>query len=128
MSPHEIKNVIDKVLSTGNHDVLVTERGVSFGYNNLVADMRSLAIMREFGYPVIFDSTHSVQLPGGQGTSSGGQRQFVSCLSRAATAVGIDALFLEVHHLRRASTLFHSVYNKTAADTTAAGPQSERIP
>lgn len=98
MSPHEIKNVIDKVLSTGNHDVLVTERGFSFGYNNLVADMRSLAIMREFGYPVVFDSTHSVQLPGGLGTSSGGQRQFVSCLSRAATAVGIDALFLEVHH------------------------------
>ena len=98
MSPQEIKNVIDKALSTGNHDVLVTERGFSFGYNNLVADMRSLAIMREFGYPVIFDSTHSVQLPGGLGTSSGGQRQFVSCLSRAATAVGIDALFLEVHH------------------------------
>jgi 2-dehydro-3-deoxyphosphooctonate aldolase (KDO 8-P synthase) len=98
MSPQEIKNVIDKALSTGNHDVLVTERGFSFGYNNLVADMRSLAIMREFGYPVVFDSTHSVQLPGGLGTSSGGQRQFVSCLSRAATAVGIDALFLEVHH------------------------------
>ncbi len=98
MSPQEIKNVIDKALSTGNHDVMVTERGFSFGYNNLVADMRSLAIMREFGYPVVFDSTHSVQLPGGLGTSSGGQRQFVSCLSRAATAVGIDALFLEVHH------------------------------
>ena len=98
VSPHEIKNVIEKVVSTGNHHLLVTERGFSFGYNNLVADMRSLVIMREFDYPVVFDSTHSVQLPGGLGTASGGQRQFVPYLSCAATAVGIDALFLEVHH------------------------------
>jgi 2-dehydro-3-deoxyphosphooctonate aldolase (KDO 8-P synthase) len=97
MSPHEVKNVIDKVISTGNHNLLVTERGFSFGYNNLVADMRSLVIMRTFGYPVVFDATHSVQLPGGQGTASGGQRQLVPYLSRAATAVGIDAIFMEVH-------------------------------
>ena len=97
MSPYEAKNIIDKVISTGNHNVLVTERGFSFGYNNLVADMRSLVIMRDIGYPVVFDATHSVQLPGGLGTASDGQRQFVSYLSRAATAVGIDALFMEVH-------------------------------
>jgi len=97
MSPHEVKNVIDKVVSTGNHNVLVTERGFSFGYNNLVADMRSLVIMRTFGYPVVFDATHSVQLPGGSGTASGGQREFVPYLSRAAAAVGVNALFMEVH-------------------------------
>lgn len=97
MSPDEVKNVIDKVTSTGNHNLLITERGFSFGYNNLVADMRSLVIMRAFGYPVVFDATHSVQLPGGLGTSSGGQQEFISHLSRAATAVGIDALFMEVH-------------------------------
>jgi len=97
MSPHEVKNVIDKVISTGNHNLMITERGFSFGYNNLVVDMRSLVIMRTFGYPVVFDATHSVQLPGGLGTASGGQRQFVLYLSRAATAVGIDALFVEVH-------------------------------
>lgn len=97
MSPYEVNNAIDKVTSTGNHNVLVTERGFSFGYNNLVADMRSLVIMRDIGYPVVFDATHSVQLPGGLGAASGGQRQFVSYLSRAATAVGIDALFMEVH-------------------------------
>lgn len=97
MSPYEVKNVIDKVISTGNQNVFVTERGFSFGYNNLIADMRSLVIMRDLGYPVVFDATHSVQLPGGLGTASGGQRQFVSYLSRAATAVGIDALFMEVH-------------------------------
>lgn len=97
MSPYEVKNAIDKVISTGNHNVLVTERGFSLGYNNLVSDMRSLVIMRAFGYPVVFDATHSVQLPGGLGNASGGQRQFVPYLSRAATAVGIDALFVEVH-------------------------------
>jgi 2-dehydro-3-deoxyphosphooctonate aldolase (KDO 8-P synthase) len=97
MSPYEVKNAIDKVISTGNHNVLVTERGFSLGYNNLVSDMRSLVIMRAFGYPVVFDATHSVQLPGGLGDASGGQRQFVPYLSRAATAVGIDALFMEVH-------------------------------
>ena len=97
MSPHEIQNVIDKATATGNHNILVTERGFSFGYNNLVADMRSLVIMRTFGYPVVFDASHSVQLPGGLGAASGGQRDFVSHLARAATAVGIDALFMEVH-------------------------------
>jgi 2-dehydro-3-deoxyphosphooctonate aldolase (KDO 8-P synthase) len=97
MSPHEIQNAIDKATATGNHNILVTERGFSFGYNNLVADMRSLVIMRTFGYPVVFDASHSVQLPGGLGAASGGQRQFVSYLARAATAVGIDALFMEVH-------------------------------
>ena len=97
LSPYEIQNVIKKVTSTGNHSILITERGFSFGYNNLVADMRSLVIMRTFGYPVVFDASHSVQLPGGQGTASGGERTFVSFLARAATAVGIDALFMEVH-------------------------------
>ena len=97
MSPYEVKNIIGKVASTGNQGILLTERGFSFGYNNLVADMRSLVIMRDFGYPVVFDASHSVQLPGGQGTASGGQRQFVSYLARAACAVGIDALFMEVH-------------------------------
>lgn len=97
MSPYEVRNIIDKAISTGNHNVLITERGFSFGYNNLVADMRSLVIMRDMGYPVVFDATHSVQLPGGLGTASDGQRQFVSYLSRAAAAVGIDALFMEVH-------------------------------
>ncbi|MCK5011354.1 MAG: 3-deoxy-8-phosphooctulonate synthase, partial [Deltaproteobacteria bacterium] len=85
MSPHEVKNIIDKVTSTGNHQVLVTERGFSFGYNNLVADMRSLVILHTFGYPVVFDATHSVQLPGGLGSASGGQREFATYLSRAAT-------------------------------------------
>jgi 2-dehydro-3-deoxyphosphooctonate aldolase (KDO 8-P synthase) len=97
LSPYEVQNVINKVTSTGNHSILVTERGFSFGYNNLVADMRSLVIMRNFGYPVVFDASHSVQLPGGQGNASGGERTFVSSLARAATAVGIDALFMEVH-------------------------------
>ena len=97
MSPPEVKNVIDKVTSTGNHQMLVTERGFSFGYNNLVVDMRSLVILQKFGCPVVFDATHSVQLPGGLGSSSGGQREFITYLSRAAVAIGIDALFMEVH-------------------------------
>jgi len=97
MSPYEVKNLIDKATSTGNHNILVTERGFSFGYNNLVVDMRGLAIMRSFGYPVVFDASHSVQLPGGLGKASGGERQFVASLARAAAAVGIDALFMEVH-------------------------------
>ena len=83
--------------AAGNSDILLTERGASFGYNNLVSDMRSLAAMRELGYPVVFDATHSVQLPGGQGASSGGQRQFIMPLARAAAATGIDALFVETH-------------------------------
>ncbi|MFN3476201.1 MAG: 3-deoxy-8-phosphooctulonate synthase [Candidatus Methylomirabilales bacterium] len=97
LSPWEVKNIIEKVISTGNHHLLLTERGTSFGYNNLVVDMRSLPIMRGFGYPVVFDATHSVQLPGGAGTASGGQRAFIPYLARAAVAVGCDALFMEVH-------------------------------
>jgi 2-dehydro-3-deoxyphosphooctonate aldolase (KDO 8-P synthase) len=97
LAPHDIGFIIDKITSTGNTSVLITERGTTFGYNNLVVDMRSLVIMRSFGYPIVFDATHSVQLPGGYGGSSGGERQFVIPLSRAAVAVGIDALFLEVH-------------------------------
>ena len=97
LAPWDIQPIIKKVESAGNHSILITERGVSFGYNNLVTDLRSLAIMRQFGYPVIFDATHSVQLPGGKGKSSGGQREFVAGLSRAAVAFGCDGLFLEVH-------------------------------
>jgi 2-dehydro-3-deoxyphosphooctonate aldolase (KDO 8-P synthase) len=97
LAPWDMGPVLEKLASTGNQDLLVTERGVSFGYNNLVADMRSLAVMAEFGYPVVYDAGHSVQLPGGQGSVSGGQRQFIAPLARAAVAVGVDALFLEVH-------------------------------
>ena len=97
LAPWDIKNVIEKIESTGNHQILLTERGVSFGYNYLVSDMRSLVIMRSYGYPVVFDATHSVQMPGGKGSSTGGDRQYVPYLARAATAVGIDALFVEVH-------------------------------
>jgi 2-dehydro-3-deoxyphosphooctonate aldolase (KDO 8-P synthase) len=97
LAPWDIKNVIEKVVSTGNNNIIITERGVSFGYNNLVADMRSLPIMRELGYPVVFDATHSVQLPGATGTASSGERKFVPHLTRAAVAVGIDALFMEIH-------------------------------
>lgn len=97
LSPWEMKNVVDKALSTGNQQIMVCERGVSFGYNNLVSDMRSLAIMRETGCPVVFDATHSVQLPGGQGVSSGGQRQFIPVLARAAVAAGIAGIFMETH-------------------------------
>lgn len=97
LAPWDMKNVVEKVLSAGNDKILLTERGASFGYNNLVSDMRSLAVMREFGYPVIFDATHSVQLPGGLGSASGGQRQFIAPLARAAAAAGIDALFVETH-------------------------------
>src|SRR5512137_2297586 len=92
-----MRNVLEKTASTGKEQLTVTERGVSFGYNNLVADLRSLAVMAQFGYPVVYDAGHSVQLPGGQGTSSGGQRQFIRALARAAVAVGVDAVFLEVH-------------------------------
>ena len=97
LSPLEMKNVTAKLEEAGNRSILLTERGSSFGYNNLVVDMRSLAILRSFGYPVVFDATHSVQLPGGGGDRSAGQREFVPVLARAAAAVGIDALFLEVH-------------------------------
>jgi len=97
LSPWEMKNVSDKARSTGNEQIMVCERGVSFGYNNLVSDMRSLAVMRDTGCPVVFDGTHSVQLPGGQGDSSGGQREFIPVLARAAIAVGVSGLFLETH-------------------------------
>ena len=97
LAPWDILPIIKKAESTGNKKIFITERGVSFGYNNLVTDFRALAIMREFGYPVVYDATHSVQLPGGKGSSSGGQRQFVEGLSRAAIAFGCDGLFLEVH-------------------------------
>ena len=96
-APWDMENAIGKVLSTGNDQILLTERGACFGYNNLVSDMRSLVIMRKTGYPVVFDATHSVQLPGGAGSASSGQREFVAPLSRAAVATGIDALFWEVH-------------------------------
>jgi 2-dehydro-3-deoxyphosphooctonate aldolase (KDO 8-P synthase) len=98
LAPHDMKNVVDKAVEAGGKDrILVCERGVSFGYNNLVSDMRSLAIMRETGCPVVFDATHSVQLPGGQGTKSGGQREFVPVLARAAIATGVAGLFMETH-------------------------------
>jgi 2-dehydro-3-deoxyphosphooctonate aldolase (KDO 8-P synthase) len=97
LSPGEMASVVEKAQSGGNRSVMVCERGFSFGYRNLVSDMRSLVILRETGVPVVFDATHSVQLPGGQGRASGGEREFISPLARAAVAVGIDALFMEVH-------------------------------
>ncbi len=97
LAPWDMKNVVDKALSTGNKNIMVCERGVSFGYNNLVSDMRSLAAMRDTGCPVVFDATHSVQLPGGLGTKTGGQRQFVPVLARAAIAAGVAGLFMETH-------------------------------
>lgn len=97
LAPRDMGNVVDKIRSTGNEDILLTERGTSFGYNNLVVDFRGLPIMRGFGFPVVFDATHSVQLPGGAGDRSGGERQYVQALARAAVSVGVDALFLEIH-------------------------------
>jgi 2-dehydro-3-deoxyphosphooctonate aldolase (KDO 8-P synthase) len=97
LAPWDMKNVIDKITSTGNQKILLTERGTSFGYNNLVSDFRSLKIMRQWGYPVIFDATHSVQQPGGQGNVSGGKREYVPLLARCAVAAGCDGLFMEVH-------------------------------
>lgn len=97
VSPQDIRHAAEKVAATGNTKIILTERGSSFGYNNLVVDMRGLGIMREFGFPVVFDATHSVQLPGAQGTASGGQPQFIEPLARAAVATGIDGLFVEVH-------------------------------
>lgn len=97
LAPWDVKNIIDKFISTGNKNLMITERGTSFGYNNLVVDFRAFPIMRSFGYPVIFDVTHSLQLPGGQGSCSGGQREFAEPLARAAVACGVDGLFMEVH-------------------------------
>jgi 2-dehydro-3-deoxyphosphooctonate aldolase (KDO 8-P synthase) len=92
-----MRGVLDKILSTGNDQVLLTERGASFGYNNLISDMRSLVILRELGYSVVFDATHSLQLPGGLGHASGGERKYIPALARAGVAAGVDALFMEVH-------------------------------
>lgn len=97
LAPWDMRYVIQKIQTSGNRKMMITERGTSFGYNNLVSDMRSLPILKEFGYPVIYDATHSVQLPGGLGGASGGQSRFIPSLARAATAIGIDGLFLEVH-------------------------------
>jgi 2-dehydro-3-deoxyphosphooctonate aldolase (KDO 8-P synthase) len=97
LAPWDMGNVVDKARAAGNEQIMVCERGVSFGYNNLVSDMRSLAIMRDTGCPVVYDATHSVQLPGGQGTRSGGQREMIPVLARAAVAAGISGLFMETH-------------------------------
>ncbi len=97
LAPWDIGNVVAKIRSAGNDQILLTERGVSFGYNNLVSDMRSLVVMRELGYPVVFDATHSLQLPGGLGKASGGERKYIAPLARAGVAAGVDALFMEVH-------------------------------
>ena len=97
LAPHDAKNIVDKLRAAGGAGIILTERGTTFGYNNLVVDMRALPILRSFGCPVVFDATHSVQLPGGAGTASSGQREFVAPLARAAVAVGVDALFVEVH-------------------------------
>ena len=97
LAPWDVPNIVEKIVSAGNDKVLITERGATFGYNNLVADMRSLPLLRKTGYPVIFDATHSVQLPGGAGVSSGGDREMAAYLARAAVATGVDGLFLEVH-------------------------------
>jgi 2-dehydro-3-deoxyphosphooctonate aldolase (KDO 8-P synthase) len=97
IAPWDVSNILDKITSTGNKNIMITERGASFGYNNLVADMRSIPILRGMGYPVVFDATHSVQLPGGAGNSSGGDREMAVYLARAAVATGIDGLFLEVY-------------------------------
>jgi 2-dehydro-3-deoxyphosphooctonate aldolase (KDO 8-P synthase) len=97
LAPWDVANIIEKAKTAGNENIMITERGASFGYNNLVFDVRSLPIIRDMGYPVIFDATHAVQLPGGDGTSSGGQRDMVKYLARAAVAAGVDGIFLEVH-------------------------------
>jgi 2-dehydro-3-deoxyphosphooctonate aldolase (KDO 8-P synthase) len=97
LSPWDMKNVVEKLAATGNDNIMLTERGASFGYQNLVVDVRSFPIMKKFGYPVIFDATHSVQLPGGQGNASGGQPEFIEPLARAAVAAGVDGVFLETH-------------------------------
>ena len=97
LSPWEMKNVVEKAFAVGNEQIMVCERGVSFGYNNLISDMRAIVIMRDTGCPVVFDATHSVQLPGGQGACSGGQREFVPVLARAAIASGVSGLFMETH-------------------------------
>ena len=98
LSPWDVRHAVEKVASTGNHRILVTERGTTFGYNNLVVDVRGLAVMKQFGYPVVLDVTHSLQLPGGEGTRSGGQPEFIEPLARAGVAAGVDGIFMEVHN------------------------------
>ena len=115
VSPHDIRHAAEKVASTGNNQILLTERGSSFGYNNLVVDMRGLPIMREFGWPVVFDATHSVQLPGAAGSGSGGQPQFIEPLASAAVAAGVDAVFVEVHEAPERAL-------SDGANALAAGP------
>ena len=97
LAPWDMRNIVEKISSTGNDKILLTERGASFGYNNLVSDMRSLVVLHELGYPVVFDATHSLQLPGGLGHASGGERKYIPALARAGVAAGVDALFMEVH-------------------------------
>jgi len=97
LAPWDMRNIVEKVSSTGNDKILLTERGASFGYNNLISDMRSLVVLGELGYPVVFDATHSLQLPGGLGHASGGERKYIPALARAGVAAGVDALFMEVH-------------------------------
>jgi 2-dehydro-3-deoxyphosphooctonate aldolase (KDO 8-P synthase) len=97
LAPWDMRNIVEKVSSTGNDKILLTERGASSGYNNLISDMRSLVVLRELGYPVVFDATHSLQLPGGLGHASGGERKYIPALARAGVAAGVDALFMEVH-------------------------------
>lgn len=97
LAPWDMKNVVEKIASTGNHNIILTDRGTCFGYNNLVSDMRGIPIMQDLGYPVCFDATHSVQLPGGKGSSSGGQKQFVETLAKSAVAAGCDCIYLEAH-------------------------------
>ncbi len=128
LSPWDMRHAIEKIAGTGNHKIIVTERGSTFGYNNLVVDMRGLAVMREFGYPVVLDVTHSLQLPGGEGERSGGQPQFIGTLARAGVAAGVDGVFMEVHenparalsdgpnalHLRRFKPLVRSLRDLAA--------------
>ena len=97
MAPWDMENVVEKILSTGNDKILLTDRGTTFGYNNLVTDVRAIPIMQKFGFPVCFDASHSVQLPGGKGQSSGGQREFIPALAKAAIAAGCNCLFMEAH-------------------------------
>ncbi|MEQ1354173.1 MAG: 3-deoxy-8-phosphooctulonate synthase, partial [Candidatus Acidiferrum sp.] len=97
LSPWDMSNVVEKIASAGNDKIILTERGASFGYNNLVVDMRAFPVMRKFGYPVVYDVTHSLQLPGGEGKTSGGQPEFIETLARAGVAAGVDGIFLETH-------------------------------
>lgn len=118
LAPWDMRYVVEKVASTGNRRILLTERGASFGYNNLVSDFRSLPILAQTGYPVVYDATHSVQLPGGQGSASGGQREFIAPLARAAVAVGVDGLFMEVHQTPE----------RALSDSTTAYPLDQLAP